>query len=211
LHRPANNLDSYNLIQTQPEKYFFMKTKLSMILLAIILLLGAYYYWHLRNKNYGSSVSLITSKSKAMQITSPAFNEKESIPTKFTCDGESISPPLEITGAPENARSLALIADDPDAPMAGGFVHWVVFNINPGTKEIKENSVPQDGVEGTTSAGQPGFVGPCPPSGTHHYQFKLYALDNMLDLNSSAKREDVEKAMEEHILDKATLVGLYKR
>ncbi|TRZ54516.1 YbhB/YbcL family Raf kinase inhibitor-like protein [archaeon] len=146
-----------------------------------------------------------------MKISSPAFGENESIPSKFTCDGESISPPLEITGVPGNAQSLALIIDDPDAPMAGGFVHWVVFNINPDTKEIKENSVPENAIEGTTSAGQPGYVGPCPPTGTHHYQFKAYALDTTLDLDSSAKREDVEKAMEGHILDQAMLVGLYKR
>jgi len=153
----------------------------------------------------------MTIKSKTMKISSPAFGENESIPSKFTCDGESISPPLEITGVPGNAQSLALIIDDPDAPMAGGFVHWVVFNINPDTKEIKENSVPENAIEGTTSAGQPGYVGPCPPTGTHHYQFKAYALDTTLDLDSSAKREDVEKAMEGHILDQAMLVGLYKR
>lgn len=188
-----------------------MKSKSAILLLIIILLLGAYYYLHSKGKKYTPSSSSITIKSKTMQITSPAFGENESLPSKFTCDGESINPSLEITGVPENARSLALIVDDPDAPVAGGFVHWVVFNINPGIKEIKENSIPENGVEGTTSAGKTGFVGPCPPPGTHHYQFKAYALDTTLGLDSSAKREGVEKAMDGHILDQAILVGLYKR
>ena len=189
-----------------------MKGISAIALPAIILLLGAYYYLHTRNKKLNlSPSSTIITKSKNMKISSSAFEENESIPSKFTCDGESINPQLEITGVPENARSLALIVDDPDAPVAGGFVHWVVFNIDPGTKEIKENSVPENGVEGTTSAGKLGYVGPCPPSGIHHYQFKLYALDSELDLGSSAKRGDVEKAMENHILDQTILVGLYKR
>ncbi len=174
-------------------------------------MLGAYYYWHSRNKKPVPNVSSITTKSKTMQITSPAFGENESIPSKFTCDGESVSPALEISGIPESAKSLAIIIHDPDAPVSGGFTHWVVFNVNPDIKEIKENSVPENAIEGTIGTGKTGYTGPCPPSGTHHYQFRLYALDSRLALDSSAEKEDVEKAMEGHVLDQAILVGLYKR
>lgn len=146
-----------------------------------------------------------------MKISSPSFEEGGNIPPKYTCDGESINPPLEISGVPTDAKSLALIVHDPDAPLAGGFTHWIVFNINPGTKEIKENSVPPDATEGTNGTGNAGYTGPCPPSGIHHYQFKLYALDSSLNLEASTKKEDVENAMEGHIVDQAILVGLYKR
>jgi hypothetical protein len=146
-----------------------------------------------------------------MKITSSAFQNNENIPPKYTCDGENVSPPLEISEVPAEAKSLALVVDDPDAPLAGGFVHWAVFNIAPGTNNIGENSTPQGAVEGMNSAGRTGYTSPCPPSGTHRYFFKLYALGTMLSLDSSATREDVEKAMEERILDQATLVGLYQR
>lgn len=182
-----------------------------IIILAVLIVISSVFYFATKQGQKNKPKENMTIKLKTMKISSPAFGENESLPSKFTCDGESINPPLGIIGVPEKTRSLALIIDDPDAQMAGGFVHWVVFNINPGTKEIKENSVPENAIEGTTSAGQPGFVGPCPPSGTHHYQFKAYALDTTLGLDFSAKREDVEKAMEGHILDQAVLVGLYKR
>lgn len=99
--------------------------------------------------------------------------------------------------------------DDPDAP-AGTWIHWTVWNIPPTTTNIMENSKPE-GVEGVTSFGEPGYGGPCPPSGTHHYFFKLYALDTTLDLPSAAKKEDLEKAIEGHILDKTELIGLYQK
>lgn len=146
-----------------------------------------------------------------MKIASPVFENNGNIPEKYTCDGEEINPPLEFSDVPENTKSLALIVDDPDAPIPGGFVHWIVFNISPDTANIEENSIPKDATEGMTSEGKTGYVGPCPPSGVHHYQFKLYALDEMLDLSSSAKREDVEKATEGHILNQAMIVGLYQR
>jgi len=146
-----------------------------------------------------------------MKLISSAFQNNENIPPKYTCDGENVSPPLEISDVPAEAKSLALIVDDPDAPLAGGFVHWVVFNIVPGTNNIGENSTPQGAVEGMNSAGRTGYTSPCPPSGTHRYFFKLYALGTMLSFDSSATREDVEKAMEGRILDQTTLVGLYQR
>lgn len=150
-----------------------------------------------------------------MKITSTAFQHNGNMPGKYTCDGENISPPLSINDIPAQAKSLALIVDDPDAPI-GTWVHWTVWNIDPNTTEIAENSVPKgiagtSAVEGMTSFGTTGYGGPCPPSGTHRYFFKLYALDTLLDLPASAKAGDIEKATSGHILDKTALIGLYKR
>lgn len=142
-----------------------------------------------------------------MEIKS-IFENNEKIPAKYTADGDDINPGLEISGVPENARSLVLIMDDPDAP-AGTWVHWVVYGIDPSTTSIKENSVP--GSLGINSWKKQSYGGPSPPSGTHRYFFKLYALDSELDLEEGASKEDVEKAMENHILDKAELIGLYSR
>ncbi|OGI25791.1 MAG: hypothetical protein A3J76_01040 [Candidatus Moranbacteria bacterium RBG_13_45_13] len=146
-----------------------------------------------------------------MKITSPNFENNADIPPKYTCDGKNINPELEISEVPAEAKSLAMIMDDPDAPAAGGFVHWVIFNIDPALQDIKENSSPENSAEGTNSAGRTGYTGPCPPTGTHRYFFKLYALDAEISLDSSARREDVEKAMAGHILGQTKLIGLYKR
>lgn len=148
---------------------------------------------------------------KIMKITSSAFENNAGIPAKYTCDGESVNPPLEFSDVPAEAKNLALIMDDPDAPVPGGFVHWVVFNIDPTTEEIAENSAPANAVQGQGSTGEEKYVSPCPPSGTHRYFFKLYALNVMLNLDSSTKREDVELAMKGHILGQAELIGLYQR
>lgn len=149
-----------------------------------------------------------------MKITSTAFQHNGNIPPRYTCDGENINPPLTINDVPAQAKSLVLIVDDPDAPM-GTWVHWTVWNIDPAITEISENSLPKGtyeaAVEGITSFGKTGYGGPCPPSGTHRYFFKLYALDILLDLPSSAKSADIEKATSGHILASAELIGLYKR
>lgn len=144
-----------------------------------------------------------------MRIQSLAFTHNQQIPSKYTCDGENINPPLTFSDIPEGAKSLALINDDPDAPV-GTWIHWTVWNIPPQTKEVKENGKPE-GVEGTTSFGKPGYGGPCPPSGTHRYFFKLYALDTILELNTSATKQDLEEAMAGHILAQGELIGLYAR
>lgn len=146
-----------------------------------------------------------------MKISSSSFENNGNIPPKFTCNGEGINPPLAIAGVPRDALSLALIAHDPDALVAGGFTHWVIFNMSPALKEIKENSKPQSAVEGTNSAEAIGYAPPCPPSGTHRYQFKLYALDEVLKFDPSAKKADIEKAIAGHILDEAELVGIYQK
>lgn len=142
-----------------------------------------------------------------MRLTSPAFENNGYIPKKFTCDGEDINPALEISDIADKAQSLALIIDDPDAPM-GTWVHWVVFNI-PIITRIEENSIP--GKQGRNDFGRRDYGGPCPPSGTHRYFFKIYTLDKKLDLAEGISKQDLENAMQGHILDKAELIGLYKR
>ncbi len=145
-----------------------------------------------------------------MKIISSAFQHNQSIPSKYTCDGENVNPPLSFSDIPENAKSLVLIVDDPDAP-TGTFVHWTVFNISPSVQNVNEHSVPQGGVEGMTDFGKPGYGGACPPTGTHRYFFKLYALDAILNLSSTADKKAIEQAMQGRILASAELIGLYKR
>ncbi|OGX28253.1 MAG: hypothetical protein A3F87_04760 [Omnitrophica WOR_2 bacterium RIFCSPLOWO2_12_FULL_51_24] len=142
-----------------------------------------------------------------MKITSPDFENGKSIPVKFTCEGDDVNPTLIVEGIPEEAKGLALIVDDPDAP-GKIWVHWVVYDI-PIVGRIDENSVP--GKQGMTDFGRKGYGGPCPPSGTHRYFFKIYALDTALNLNEGIRKPDLEKAMQGHILDEAELMGLYKK
>ncbi len=144
-----------------------------------------------------------------MKLTSPAFENSQIIPAQYTCDGENVNPPLKIDGVPPEAKSLVLVVDDPDAP-AGNWIHWLVWNIDPKTSLIEEDDVPEEAVQGTNSFGKDRYGGPCPPSGTHRYFFKLLALDTSLSLESSATIEDAERAMEEHLLDETELVGLYE-
>ena len=144
---------------------------------------------------------------KKLIVTSPAFENNGFIPSKYTCDGDDFNPVLLINDAPEATQSLALIVDDPDAPM-GTWDHWIVWNISP-TEKIEENSVP--GTEGLNSFRRHSYGGPCPPFGTHRYFFKVYALDTKLAIQPNSKKNDVEKAMEGHILAKGEIVGLYKR
>lgn len=145
-----------------------------------------------------------------MKIISRAFENNQMIPQKYTCDGENISPPLQISDIPEEAKSLVLIIDDPDAP-SGDWVHWLVWNINPETKLITENESPKGAIQGINDFNRQNYDGPCPPSGIHHYQFKIYALDTILNLPSNSRKKDLEKTIEDHLLDKDILIGLYQR
>lgn len=154
-----------------------------------------------------------------MEITSIAFKNNEMIPPKYTCDGQDVNPPLTFSNIPEQTQSLALIVDDPDAP-SGDWVHWLLWNIDPSCDTIIENYTNEEfepetdnlmAIEGVTSAGMVGYHGPCPPLGIHHYQFKIYALDTILPLGPDSRKKDLESAMGGHIIDHATLVGLYER
>ena len=171
-----------------------------------------------------------------MLITSPSFKDGENIPKKFTCDGSTslnrvgsasldvardkslttgggMNPELHIENVPPGTQGLALIMDDPDATRGGTFTHWLVWNIDPGTKIIKEESVPPGAVEGVNDFGNIGYGGPCPPRGAnpHHYQFKLYALDGILKLSKGAAKDALGAEIGKHLVAKAELVGLYQR
>ncbi len=145
-----------------------------------------------------------------LKLSSPFFANNARIPDKFTCKGVNVNPLLEIEGVPENTKSFALIVDDPDAPMKT-WVHWVLWNISPSTKKIEENSVPKEAMQGVTDFGENRYGGPCPPSGTHRYFFKLYALNSTLNISKNSKKEDLEKAMQSHILAQTQLIGLYSK
>jgi hypothetical protein len=150
-----------------------------------------------------------------VKITSSAFENEGMIPAKYTCDGADVSPPLQWESIPDGAKSVALICDDPDAPM-GTFVHWVVFNVPADAKQLNEN-VPGEEIlangakQGTSDFGRIGYGGPCPPGGTHRYFFKIYALDAQVDLEAGASKSELLKAMEGHIVAQGQLVGKYKR
>ncbi len=144
-----------------------------------------------------------------LAIDSPAFVHEQPIPSKYSCQGEDINPPLHIDEVPKGTKTLVLIMDDPDAPM-GTWNHWIMWNIPP-KSQIEENSVPKGAVQGKNSWNRNDYGGPCPPSGTHRYYFRLYALDKTLDLPPSAGKKDVETAMKGHILAEAVLMGTFKK
>ncbi|MCL4358482.1 YbhB/YbcL family Raf kinase inhibitor-like protein [Patescibacteria group bacterium] len=145
-----------------------------------------------------------------MKITSPNFENNNFIPSKYTCDGQDINPELEIKSVLADAKSLVLIVDDPDAP-GGDWVHWLVWNIDPKTALIKEKSVPIGAVVGLNSFGKNSYGGPCPPSGAHHYHFKIYAIDTTLNIASSSRKINLEESMAGHIIGQGEIIGLYAR
>lgn len=152
------------------------------------------------------------SKGNAVKLKSNSFEHESMIPADYTCEGKDISPHLSWDRFPSNTQSLALIVDDPDAPN-GVFVHWVAWNIDPNAKELAENIKSDSPAfsQGTNSASQVGYMGPCPPSGTHRYYFKLYALDTKLSLPPSTTKDKLLNAMTGHIVGEAHIMGKYKK
>jgi Raf kinase inhibitor-like YbhB/YbcL family protein len=145
-----------------------------------------------------------------MNLLSPDFSEGDNIPERFTCDGEDVNPTLKISGVSPATKSLVLIVDDPDAPR-GTFTHWLVWNLRPDLTEIKASGSPSGAMQGMNDFGTSKYGGPCPPSGVHRYYFKLYALDTMLQLPTNSKRQAIDFAIKDHIVDEATLMGRYTR
>ncbi len=142
-----------------------------------------------------------------LKVKSNAFNDGELIPVKYTCEGENINPQLEISGYPQGTKTLLLIMEDPDAPH-GTFYHWLIWNILP-EQAISENSSP--GISGKNSAGKTGYRGPCPPSGTHRYFFKFYALDTSISLSEDADFNMLKEAMYGHVIGEGKLMGKYEK
>jgi len=142
-----------------------------------------------------------------MKIKSDSFEDEGNIPSRYSCQGEDINPSLMLSDVPQGARTLVLIVDDPDAPM-GTWTHWLVWDIEP-REVIKEGSIP--GIQGKNDFGKNDYGGPCPPSGTHRYFFKIYAMDSKLGLKEGASRSMLEESMNGHVLDKCSIMGRYKR
>ncbi len=154
------------------------------------------------------------SATPGIKLVSRAFTEGQTIPRQYTCDGINVSPPLEWTGLPKTAKTIAIVADDPDAP-AGTWVHWVIYNLPADTLGMVENvpateDVAGGGLQGKNDFQKIGYGGPCPPAGTHRYFFKLYAVDGELPLKAGATKSELEKALEGHILAQAQLMGTYR-
>lgn len=188
----------------------------------LVIILGTYIGLHFTRDNRARGIqNVITNTStipmSSLTLSSSVFENNGAIPAEFTCDGRQVNPPLAISGVPEGTKSLALIMDDPDVPKQiksdGLFVHWVLFNIPPETKDIMSGTTV--GTAGSNGAGKAEYTGPCPPPqyepSTHRYFFKLYALDTVLDLPEGASKQDVEEAMQGHILAEAQLLGNYKK
>ena len=185
---------------------------LALVLLVTVLgiVIGREFYPTKKATFALASLPTSTPIRAGMEISSPAFENNHAIPKIYTCDGKNINPSLLFSNIPQRAKNLALIVDDPDAP-AGTWVHWIVFNIPTTTKEIAENSVPAGSTLGITSFGKPGYGGPCPPSGTHRYFFKLYALDTIIDASRKTTKAILEAEIQGHIIDQAETIGLYQR
>ena len=145
-----------------------------------------------------------------MQITSPAFKNGTPIPDQYTCYGQNKVPPLHLDDVPERARSLALVVEDPDAPK-GTFNHWILFNIDPGVRDIQEDRVPVMAMQGRNDFGEAHYDGPKPPFGEHRYFFKAFALDAMLPLAHGVRRDALDRELKDHVLASAFLVGTYER
>ena len=195
-----------------------------MFLHSLIFIFMLFFFFSCQNKNSSNSQNDLNSNREKktgqervntdMKIFSSSFNDGDMIPSKYTCDGDNISPPLSWTGVPNEAKSLTLIVDDPDAP-SGVWVHWVIYKIPPAVLELKENvsknKVLDNGsIQGKNDFNDIGYGGPCPPGGKHRYFFKLYALDNIIE-DSGLTKADLIKAMETHIIARAQIIGTYKR
>lgn len=196
--------------------------KILRLFIIMLLIVGGYFliYSHsvsiqspLISQKPATTITVKKLTEKSLTITSSAFFNYETIPTKYTCDGENLNPPLTFSDVSSKAKSLVLLVEDPDVLNHGIFEHWVVYNISPTARGIAENAVPPDASQGLNSAGQEKYTGPCPPDREHRYFFKLYALNISLDFFNPLQvtKQMVIDKMQAHILEQAELVGVYNR
>jgi Raf kinase inhibitor-like YbhB/YbcL family protein len=188
-----------------------MKQNISPTLSIIIILVVAILAGMLITKDQSADYNNYDTSSidkKSMKIESNIFANNGNIPVQYTCNGAKTAVPLQLSDVPTGAKSLALIVFDPDAPN-GGFVHWVIWNVDPKTTSISSSNLPAGAVQGFTGLGKPGYVPPCPPTGVHRYNFNLYALDTVLAIPASSDRKDLLSAMKGHMIGSTMLVGLY--
>ena len=193
--------------------------QLAFILVLLFIFGFGIFYWYLTTRGIDvSNYQLIKPKERIVvtypnkvKLSSLAFANETEIPQKYTCSGDNINPPLTISDVPDDTKSLVLVIEDPDAPFKT-WTHWILYNIDPQTTEIRENSVPKSAFLGENDFGKGTYEGPCPPVGRHRYFFYLYALDTVIDLDEGIAREELEEAMEGHILDLAIpLVGVFEK
>lgn len=191
-----------------------MKEKLLILVIIIVVIFGltAYVNHHTNDQSLPLITNTNNKISMEINFSSPAFGDNEAIPSEYTCDGNNIIPPLKISGVGADAKSLAIVVDDPDAASVVGhtFDHWVIFNIPPDTDMVKEGVQP-NGIAGKNGKDELTYTGPCPPNGTHHYHFKLYALDTILGLKEGATKNELEEAMDGHIIGQTQFIGIYTR
>ncbi len=187
----------------RPLRNFWLATSVMLALIVGIILVAA-------NSNGGKKAMPDgnVSTTTDLQIVSPAFRDGAAIPIQYTCRGQNVNPPLNFISVPSGTRSLTLIMHDPEAPV-GDYVHWIVWDIPASTETVAVNSVPVGAVQGLNSNGQNGYIGPCPPSGTHRYMFELYTLDSNLSLPANTTRDQLVKAMQGHVIEQHTLTGLF--
>jgi len=186
--------------------------KLLQVILFIILILGIVFIVlpELGKLRRNVNTDNYVFNTDNMQIQIAEFNDGEDIPLEYGCKGQNIAPLIAISGVAEQAKSLVLIMDDPDAPV-GRWFHWLIWNMPVDTKVIDRDNLPKDVIIGKNSSGNNSYDGPCPPYGTHHYYFKLYALNTLLDLDPNAEGLDLEKELEGHIVARAQYMGTYSR
>ncbi len=186
------------------------KSLIFLIIFVVLAVFLTFYLLHLKQPLYNNKNMI------KVKVSSLNFLEGQNIPEKYTCDGQNINPSILIDGVPKKAKSLALIVDDPDAP-SGTFTHWILFNIAPDTREIGEDNIPKgtlifeqrSALLGENDFGKLEYSGPCPPSGTHRYYFKVFALDHTLQFDKTPNRKEVDSAMEGHIIGSGQLMGTY--
>ena len=181
--------------------------KLILLILIILLAIFAYFYYFTSTFNKNYKIPLFNNEAR-INLTSSAFANGSLIPSQYTCDGQDINPPLTFSNVPVETKSLALTIEDPDA---SSFTHLVIFNIQPQTTDIAENSVDQDGVSGTNDFGTQGYAGPCPTTGEHHYVFTVYALSDFVNLTQGITKKQLLDKIQNITLQTGTLVGLYKK
>ena len=182
-----------------------------LIFIVLIIAIGAALYYYLKHNPYFNNQPVSGNGTPtSMNISSSAFKNEQPIPSKYTCDGENISPPLTISNAPYGAKSLAIVMEDPDSPNKN-FTHWVMFNIDPYLTNIPENFSSQNVTLGHNDFGNLGYGGPCPQSGMHMYKIEVYALNTILLLQKGASKQDLLNNMQGHIIEQAETLGSYKK
>ncbi len=186
-----------------------MKKIIFLCAFVVVLFIIEFWLGFLHQRIHPTKITRVQ-PTQNIKITSSVFQNNQLIPKIYTCDGLNVNPPLSLSNIPSNAKSLVLIVQDPDA-VGGLYYHWIVYNISPAVTDILRNSVPENSEQAITSSGKPGYEGPCPPSGMHRYEFKIYVLDTLLASIRNATITYINQSIQGHIIEQAELIGLYRK